>query len=239
MSLSYLPTHLAIIMDGNGRWAQAKNLSRTEGHIAGVEAVKRTIKACLNHHIKIISLFAFSSENWGRPLEEVNALMQLFSDSLSQEANALHEHQVSLRFLGNLSQLSPSLQSQMAQVTQATAHHTRLIVNIMINYGGKWDILQAAQKLAQHLKDHSLEATAFSEDTFASYLSTAALPDPDLFIRTSGEHRLSNFFLWQLAYTELYFTPILWPDFDESHLKAALQDFQTRHRRFGQLHSQD
>lgn len=230
------PKHIAIVMDGNGRWAESQNLPRLQGHIAGVQTVKKIIQACINHNIPVLSLFAFSSENWKRPEKEVAGLMHLFLQALQEELKELHQHQISVRFTGNLTQLTPTLQEHIAQAEQLTQHNTGLILNIVINYGGKWDILQATEQLLKKILSHELSLEDLNETLFSSFLATKHLPEPDLFIRTSGEQRISNFFLWQLAYTELYFTPVYWPDFNETHFNDALQEFEKRQRRFGHIH---
>ncbi len=229
------PNHIAIIMDGNGRWAKARNLPRHQGHIAGTAAVKNIVQACLKTGGPILSLFAFSSENWERPKEEVNALMALFIEALQSEVEALHHHQVSLRFTGNLTHLAPALQAQIQQSTALTAQNKALTLNIVMNYGGRWDIVEACKALAQQVKNGQLTTEQIDEQQLAAHLATAPLPDPDLLIRTSGEQRISNFFLWQLSYTELYFSPVYWPDFDEAAFNQAIEHFQTRQRRFGQV----
>ncbi|MDP1614652.1 MAG: polyprenyl diphosphate synthase, partial [Methylococcales bacterium] len=223
--------------DGNGRWAEAKNLPRTQGHAAGAEAVKRVVKACLAHRIPCLSLFAFSSENWQRPPEEISALMDLFLQALQKEIQELHQNQVKIRFTGYIEQLSHPLRTHIAEAEALTQNNQQLTLNIVVNYGGKWDIVQASKRLAQDVLNQSIHIDAIDESLFANALSTRGLPDPDMLIRTSGEQRISNFFLWQLAYAELYFTPIYWPDFDESSLAEALSEFQKRKRRFGKTHA--
>ncbi|MCX7115991.1 MAG: isoprenyl transferase [Gammaproteobacteria bacterium] len=234
-----LPTHIAIIMDGNGRWAQAQNLPRHQGHVAGMQAIKQVVQACLKQGISILSLFAFSSENWKRPQEEVNALMALFIQALQSEVEALHQNQVRLRFTGNLTQLPPDLQDYIQQTTALTELNQAMTLNIVMNYGGRWDILQAFKTLAQQVMTNQLSLEQIDEHHVSACLATAPLPDPDLFIRTSGEQRISNFFLWQLSYTELYFSPVHWPDFGEQEINQAIHYFQNRQRRFGQLTTDD
>lgn len=229
------PKHVAIVMDGNGRWAEHRGLARVEGHKAGVEPVKKIIKHCLEKNIPCLSLFAFSSENWSRPSEEVHFLMELFLESLKNELPQLHEHGIRMRFTGDRSQLSSVLQQQMLDAQLMTQMNSRLIVNVVVNYGGKWDIVHAAKKMAKALLDKELKLEEINDSKFASFLDTNGLPDPDLFIRTSGELRISNFYLWQLAYTELYFTKVNWPDFDEQEFDKALESFSTRKRRFGSV----
>lgn len=228
-----IPQHIAIVMDGNGRWAESRGLIRIEGHKAGVEAVKKMITCCLEKKIGCLSLFAFSSENWSRPVEEVNFLMGLFLEALQKELPELNEHGIRMRFTGDRSALSAQLQQQMMEAEALTANNKQLILNVVVNYGGKWDILAAAKKMAAAALTGELSLDDVTEARFADFLDTADLPDPDLFIRTSGELRISNFYLWQLAYTELYFTDVYWPDFDEQQLDLALDAFSKRNRRFG------
>ncbi|QMT61185.1 MULTISPECIES: isoprenyl transferase [unclassified Legionella] len=230
-----IPQHVAIIMDGNGRWAESRGLPRIEGHKAGVESVKKMIRCCMTKGIPCLSLFAFSSENWSRPVEEVNFLMELFLESLRKELPELDQHGIHLRFTGDRDLLSPVLQKQMREAEFLTAKNEQLILNVVVNYGGKWDLVNAAKKITKAVLNGELNVDDINETCFAQYLDTVGLPDPDLFIRTSGELRISNFFLWQLAYTELYFTEIHWPDFGEHEFELALAAFNKRKRRFGQI----
>ncbi|USQ14227.1 isoprenyl transferase [Legionella lytica] len=230
-----IPQHIAIVMDGNGRWAESQGLPRIEGHKAGVESVRKMIRACMEKKVACLSLFAFSSENWARPMDEVSFLMGLFIESLRRELSELNENGVRMCFTGDRSLLSPALQQQMREAESVTANNAQLTLNIVVNYGGKWDLVTAAKKAAQAIAQGQLTLDELDEACFASYLDTANLPDPDLFIRTSGELRISNFFLWQLAYTELYFTDVHWPDFGEDELEKALASFSKRKRRFGQI----
>lgn len=230
-----IPQHIAIIMDGNGRWAQNRGLPRFEGHIAGVESIKKIIRSCITKKIPCLSLFAFSSENWARPIEEVNFLMELFLVSLRKELFELNQLGIRMRFTGDRSILSLLLQKQMQEAEELTFRNEQLILNIMVNYGGKWDLVNAAKKIATDIINGKLRVEDINESNFAHYLDTENLQDPDLLIRTSGELRISNFFLWQLAYTELYFTEVHWPDFDEQELELALNSFNKRQRRFGQI----
>lgn len=228
-----IPQHVAIVMDGNGRWAENRGLERVDGHRAGVNSVKEVIRCCLHHRISTLSLFAFSSENWSRPEMEVDCLMQLFVDALHQEVNELHRHGIRVVFTGDRTQLSQLLQASMLSAENLTRSNQQLILNIVINYGGKWDIVQAAQQLAKRVGEGKLAWEDITENTFAEVLNTKDLPDPDLLIRTSGEQRISNFFLWQLSFTELYFSEVYWPDFTTEEFKKALDWFNHRERRFG------
>ena len=215
-------------MDGNGRWAELHKKPRSAGHRAGGEAVQKIIKTAAESGIEVLSLFAFSTENWSRPKQEINNLMQLFLKGLQESTKKLHKNQIQIRFIGDLSRFSVKLRKQIQQAVALTKNNTGLKLVIAVNYGGQWDIVQAAQKLAQ-------QKQKINAETFADCLATKNLPDPDLFIRTSGEQRISNFFLWQLAYTELYFTDVLWPDFDEQHFAQALEAYAKRKRRFGKI----
>lgn len=225
-------------MDGNGRWALQKGLPRIEGHQQGVRVVKQVVQQCLRHGIPYLTLYAFSHENWSRPEEEVQFLMELFLSSLQKEIVELSSNGVRLRFLGSRDKLSDALKQQMDAAEQYPLTCQKLNLNIAINYSGKWDIMHAIEQLAARVATHELSVEQIQEDDFAQYLSTQGMPEPDLFIRTSGEQRISNFFLWQLAYTELYFTDVFWPDFDESSFEAALNFFQSRERRFGKTSQQ-
>jgi len=228
------PQHLAIVMDGNGRWAAQRGLNRIEGHRQGVQVVRKVIECCLQSEIKVLSLFTFSHENWSRPRDEINFLMELFLNALNHELPELHQHGIQLRFLGSQEGLNHILIQQMRQAENFTKHNHQLILNIALNYSGKWDILNAVKKVVN--SDISIET--IDESMFSSFLSTADLPNPDLLIRTSGEKRISNFFLWQLAYTELFFCDVMWPDFNEDNFKEALIFFNTRERRFGKTSQQ-
>lgn len=238
MSTSILPRHIAIIMDGNGRWAKQRQLPRTAGHKAGVESVRRVVKSCAEKKIEILTLWAFSSENWRRPAAEVSFLMELIITTLKFEAKKLHKQNIQIRFIGDRLQFSERLQKQIAKAEELTADNTGLKFVIAVNYGGKWDLCQAFKQIAVDIEAGQLSSAEVSPDLIASKLSLADLPDPDLFIRTSGEIRLSNFMMWQLAYTELYFTNVLWPDFDALELENALTFFANRERRFGYISEQ-
>jgi undecaprenyl diphosphate synthase len=222
-------------MDGNGRWAANKGLLRVEGHRNGVDSVNAIIRCCLEHSVPVLSLFAFSSENWARPEAEVSFLMDLFLQALNKEVDELNKQGVSLRFTGCRKPLSPMLQEKMQQAEKLTENNHRLIVNVGINYGGRWDILEATKKIACMVRDGNLSLDAINEAVFIEALDTQGLPDPDLLIRTSGEQRLSNFFLWQTAYTELYFSEVHWPDFDKTEFEKALLSFSQRDRRYGKI----
>jgi undecaprenyl diphosphate synthase len=227
------PRHIAIIMDGNGRWAEARRRPRTIGHRAGARTVNACIDACLEDGIEVLTLFAFSSENWRRPKEEVGALMQLFLRALDREVEELHRRGVQVRFVGERGAFAPELQQRMARAEAMTVGNTRLRLCIAANYGGRWDIAQAARAIARDAVAGRLVPEAIDEATLAPHFALHDLPPPDLFIRTGGDHRISNFLLWQLAYCELYFTDTLWPDFDAAALRAAIEDFAGRERRFG------
>lgn len=233
--MNNVPNHIAIVMDGNGRWAESRGLTRVEGHKAGSDSVRGVIRAALEKKVSCLSLFAFSSENWLRPSEEVNFLMQLFIDALKNELNELNQNGIRMRFTGDRSRLTPDLQKQMLEAEKVTNSNQQLILNIVVNYGGKWDILTAAKKMTEAVVRGEIELNQIDETVFAQFLDTYNLPEPDLFIRTSGELRISNFFLWQLAYTELYFTEVHWPDFDQYELEKALDSFKKRKRRYGKL----
>lgn len=230
-----VPQHIAVVMDGNGRWAEHRGLPRIEGHKAGVESVRALIRSCLEQQVPCLSLFAFSSENWQRPSEEVDCLMGLFMDALINELAELNQNGVQMRFTGDRSRLSAPLQQQMAESEELTKENQKLTLNVVVNYGGKWDILAAAKKMTQAVLNEDLELDKIDEEQFSSFLDTADLVEPDLFIRTSGELRISNFFLWQLAYTELYFADVHWPDFRQKEFELALESFGKRKRRFGQV----
>lgn len=227
------PRHVAVIMDGNGRWANAQGLSRVAGHKRGVDSVKRLIKSSIEHEIPYLSIFAFSSENWNRSPKEVNALIELLTNALETQTKKLNEHGVRLNILGDLSKFNARVQRLAKKAQAETAHNRVLNFSVAINYGGRWDITQACQRLAAKVANGELQAKQISESLIAEHLSTRDLPDPDLFIRTSGEYRISNFLLWQAAYSEFYFTDILWPDFDEEAFTGALMKYTRRDRRFG------
>ncbi|MEZ5463738.1 MAG: polyprenyl diphosphate synthase [Lysobacteraceae bacterium] len=233
-----VPRHLAVIMDGNGRWAQRRHRPRSIGHRAGARAVNLCVDYCLDHGIDALTLFAFSSENWQRPADEVGALMQLFMRALDREVDELHRRGVRLRFIGERSAFAEPLRQRMQRAETVTTDNRRLHLNIAANYGGRWDIAQASRRLAEDVAAGRLAADGIDEATLASRLSLADLPPPDLFIRTGGDQRISNFLLWQLAYCELWFTDTLWPDLSRETLDGALLDFASRERRFGKTSEQ-
>lgn len=233
-----LPRHIAIIMDGNGRWAQHRRLPRHAGHRAGVKSVRMVVEQCARHRIEVLTLFAFSSENWGRPTQEVNQLMDLFMNALRGEIKRLQKNRVRLRIIGERRAFSEKLQKRIADAEQATADNDGLLLQIAANYGGRWDITESARKLAGSVRDGALRPEDITEETVAASLSFPDAPYPDLFIRTGGEHRISNFLLWQAAYSELFFSDLLWPDFDEDEFERALADFSRRQRRFGKTGEQ-
>jgi undecaprenyl diphosphate synthase len=229
-----VPRHVAIIMDGNGRWATKRFLPRVAGHVKGVEAVRNVVEGCALRGVEYVTLFAFSSENWRRPEEEVSLLMRLFVTALEREVSKLHANNIRLKVVGDLSRFDDKLRGMISAAERKTANNTRLTVTICANYGGRWDIMQAVGKMvAAHPG-----AADFSEEQLAPHLAMAYAPEPDLFIRTGGEERISNFLLWQLAYTELYFTDTYWPDFTIESLDAAIASYQNRERRFGRTGDQ-
>jgi undecaprenyl diphosphate synthase len=230
------PRHIAIIMDGNGRWAKQRHLPRVAGHRKGVEAVRATVRACIERGIEYLTLFAFSSENWRRPADEVSILMQLFLRALEQEVAKLDENGIRFRVIGDTAHFESRIRELIADGEKRTARNSRLTLTIAANYGGRWDIAQAARRLIA--AEPSVVAHGFAPEALEPYLSMAYAPEPDLFIRTGGEQRISNFLLWQLAYTELYFTDLLWPDFDAAALEAAIESYRQRERRFGRTSEQ-
>ena len=229
-----VPRHVAIIMDGNGRWATKRFLPRVAGHVKGVEAVRTVVEACARRGVEYLTLFAFSSETWRRPEEEVSLLMRLFVTALDREVSKLHANNIRLKVVGDLSRFDAKLQGMIANAERKTANNTRMTVTVCANYGGRWDIMQAVGKMvAAHPG-----AGNFTEEQLAPHLAMAYAPEPDLFIRTGGEQRISNFLLWQLAYTELFFTEIYWPDFSIECLDEAIASYQHRERRFGRTGAQ-
>ena len=233
-----IPRHIAIVMDGNGRWAKARHRPRSFGHNAGRKAVRETVESCLREGVHALTLFAFSSENWQRPEDEVGALMGLFLRALDKEVEELHEHGVRLRFIGDLSAFDEPLRQRMQAAMLRTAANDKLHVNVAVNYGGRWDIVQASRQAAEAVARGELRADEIDEARLNQWTSLAELPPLDLFIRTGGECRISNFLLWQVAYAELYFTDTLWPDFDQACLRLAIEDFARRERRYGRTSEQ-
>jgi len=232
---SDVPRHVAIIMDGNGRWAKNRFLPRVAGHRRGVDAVRATVKACAARGVEFLTLFAFSSENWRRPAEEVSVLRQLFRVALEQEAEKLHEAGIRLRVVGDLAPFGADVEALVTRAESLTAANRRLTLTVAANYGGRWDLLQAMNRL---VRERPEQAGSYAEADVAPYLAMSYAPEPDLFIRTGGEQRISNFLIWQLAYSELYFTPMLWPDFDAAALDAAIAWYGERERRFGRTSEQ-
>ncbi len=235
---SKIPRHVAIIMDGNGRWAKARRRPRTEGHRAGVNATRRVVQACADRGVSVLTVFAFSSENWQRPREEVSALMELFFFALRREARQLARNGIRLRVIGDRAGFPERLQREIAAAEETTAGGERMLFQVAANYGGRLDIVHAARAVARRVAAGELAPEDIDADTLAAHLSTAGQPDPDLFIRTGGEKRISNFLLWQLAYTELYFSDVLWPDFDSDELDRAFAFYARRERRFGKISEQ-
>ncbi len=228
-----IPEHVAIVMDGNGRWAERQGKPRAAGHKAGVESVRRVMEVCGQTGVKVLTLFAFSSENWKRPKSEVNLLLDLFLIALKQEIKRINKRNVRLRVIGDVSAFPHKLQQRIMDAERLTADNDGLLLQIAANYGGRWDITQAARSLARKVQAGELDADAIDEAEMGQAMSFSDVPDPDLFIRTGGEQRISNFLLWQSAYTEFYFTDVLWPDFHEVEIRAAMKEFAGRERRFG------
>jgi undecaprenyl diphosphate synthase len=237
-SPSDIPGHIAIVMDGNGRWARKRNRPRSMGHQAGLKALRSVIEESARKGVRVLTVFAFSSENWSRPASEVSQLMKIFLRALDKEVNKLHENGICLRFIGDTSAFEADLQTRIAKAETLTSGNRQMVVNIAVNYGGRWDIAQAARTLAEAVAGGRISVDDIDESRFAGCLALAGSPDPDLFIRTGGEMRISNFLLWQSAYTEFYFSPVLWPDFNAAELNRAIADFQSRERRFGKTGEQ-
>ena len=233
--IDIIPRHVAIIMDGNGRWAKSHLLPRVAGHKRGIDSVRAAVKACIERKVNYLTLFAFSSENWRRPAAEVSFLMQLFFTVLEQELIKLHENGIRFKVIGDLTKFEPKIIEFIRNGEEMTAANTRLTLTIAANYGGRWDIMQAVRKM--YVQDPKL-LNNFAEEDLSQHLAMSYAPEPDLFIRTGGEQRISNFLLWNLAYTELYFTDTLWPDFNKDSLDLAIQSYQQRERRFGRTSEQ-
>ena len=238
IDLNNVPQHIAIIMDGNGRWAKQNGQERLFGHFAGVEAVRRVVKAAAEFGVKYLTLYAFSVENWNRPKAEVDGLMDLLVDTLVQEIDALDDDGVRLMTIGNIHGLPISCQDTLEKAIERTKKNSRINLVLALNYGGRWEIIEAVKSIAEKCKSGELAVEGVNEQMISSFLTTSKIPDPELIIRTSGEHRLSNFLLWQSSYSEFFFAKIFWPDFDGNHLAEAIFDFQNRERRFGLVSGQ-
>jgi undecaprenyl diphosphate synthase len=238
MDTRILPIHIAIIMDGNGRWAKRRFLPRIAGHKAGVEAVRNTVKHCVEKNIEVLSLFAFSSENWRRPEQEVNFLMDLFILVLEREVKKLHKQNIQLRIVGDRSRFHEKLVQLMRKAEALTQNNTGMKLLVAANYGGRWDVTEACRRVAEEVEQGKLSSADISPGIIEARLATAGIPEPDLFIRTSGEQRISNFMIWQLAYSELYFSEVLWPDFNTDELDKALAFYASRERRYGYISEQ-
>ncbi|MGE0588994.1 MAG: isoprenyl transferase [Cyclobacteriaceae bacterium] len=230
-----LPKHIAVIMDGNGRWAKNKGAARIFGHRNAIQAVKDVTEGCGELGIKYLTLYAFSTENWGRPKEEVDGLMELLVNTLKKEINSLHENQVKLKTIGDIGHLPKLCQDNLKEAIEATSNNSGLTLILALSYSGRWEIVEATKAIAQELKEGKVSQADINEDFFSKYLKTKGVPDPELLIRTSGEMRISNFLLWQIAYTELYITKTLWPDFRKETLYEAICAYQARDRRFGKV----
>jgi undecaprenyl diphosphate synthase len=235
IDLSNLPEHIAVIMDGNGRWAKGKGAARIFGHKNAVEAVRAVTEGCAELGVKFLTLYAFSTENWARPKEEVDALMELLVNTLKKELGTLHENKVRLRTIGETTNLPLNCQKNLAEAMESTRNNTGLTLVIALSYSGRWEMVKAMKKIAADVKKGLIDPNAINESLVAGYLETAGMPDPELLIRTSGELRVSNFLLWQIAYTEIYITSTLWPDFRKEHLYEAICAYQKRERRFGKV----
>ncbi len=233
-----IPRHVAVIMDGNGRWAELHGNDRIYGHRQGVDAVRSIVEGAGEIGVEYLTLYAFSTENWDRPKEEVNALMSLLVDAIVKEIDNLNEKNVRMRVIGNIGSFPEYVQTKLMEAIENTSDNTGLNLILALSYSGRWDILQAVKQIADKLTSGRLQENKINESVFMSHLSTAGIPDPELLIRTSGENRISNFLLWQIAYSEFYFTPILWPDFRKENLFEAIADFQRRERRFGKTSEQ-
>lgn len=238
MQTTTIPRHIAIVLDGNGRWAKARKRPRLLGHKKGVEAVRNIVKACSSLGVECLTIFAFSSENWKRPEDEIKHLMGLFMMALEREAKSLAKNNVRLRIIGDVTQFSDKLQKKIKEVEVLTSKSTGLNLTVAANYGGRWDVTESVKQLVDKVVSGGLQVSDITEKSISSHLCTEGFPDPDLFIRTGGDKRISNFMMWQMAYTELYFTDVLWPDFDKEQLDKAIADFSSRQRRFGKTGEQ-
>jgi len=228
-----IPRHIAIIMDGNGRWAKKKGAMRIFGHRHAIQAVKDAIEGAEDHGVEYLTLFSFSTENWSRPQDEINGLMELLVKTITDEVPMMMKNNIRLQSIGDVDSLPQSAFSKLMEAKETTSANTGLQVILALSYSGQWELTQAAKRIAQKVSEGKLKASEITQQVMAEHLDTAGIPDPELMIRTSGEYRISNFLLWQLAYTELYFSPVLWPDFRKEHLNAAISDYQSRERRFG------
>jgi len=237
-SLQHMPRHVAIVMDGNGRWANKRHLPRAAGHKAGVGATRKIVESCAKKNIEALTIFAFSSENWNRPESEVSALMSLFISTIMAEVRKLNKKNVCVKFIGERTRFSEKLQNSINESEQLTRNNTGLHLNIAANYGGRWDVINACRQIVEEVKNNKTTIDDIDEDRFNSFMSLSELPAPDLLIRTGGEQRISNFLIWQLAYSELYFVDTLWPDFSDEDLDAALDWYAGRQRRFGKTGQQ-
>lgn len=235
---SRLPKHIAVIMDGNGRWAKGQGKVRVFGHEQGVLSVKDIVEGCVEVGIEYLTLYAFSTENWNRPKEEVDALMQILISTINKETETLNKNNIKLNAIGNIASLPQECIDDLNEAMEKTAHNEKCTLTLALSYSAKWEILEAAKKIASAVKDNAISLDDINEDLFSSKLTTVNIPDPELMIRTSGEHRISNYLLWQMAYTEFYFTDVLWPDFRREDLFEAIVDYQKRERRFGKISEQ-
>lgn len=238
IDINRLPEHIAIIMDGNGRWAKNQGKFRVFGHESGVLSVKDIVEGCVEIGVKYLTVYAFSTENWNRPIDEVNALMELLISTINQEAETLNKNNIRLNAIGDLKSLPQKCIDDLADAMNKTKDNTKCTLTLALSYSAKWEIVEAARQIAEQVKEGQLNIDQIDEQLFASKLTTANIPDPELMIRTSGEHRISNYLLWQMAYTELYFTETLWPDFRREHLYEAIVNYQKRERRFGKISEQ-
>jgi len=233
-----IPMHIAIIMDGNGRWAKRRGLPRVSGHREGVKSVRDVVEACAQLGVKYLTLFAFSTENWRRPKEEIDTLMKLLIKTLRSETEKLHKNDIKLMAIGDIDSLPREVRQELKEAMEKTKNNKRMVLNLALSYSGRWEIIEAVKEIARDVKKGKVKIEEIDDKLFSNYLKTAGIPDPDLLIRTSGELRISNFLLWQIAYTELYITDCLWPDFRRKHLYEAIRDYQRRERRFGMTSEQ-
>jgi undecaprenyl diphosphate synthase len=233
-----IPVHIAIIMDGNGRWAKRRALPRVAGHRRGVETVKDIVKACAQVGVKYLTLYTFSTENWKRPKDEVSTLMRLLLRSLKREAKELHENDIRMQTIGDIKSLPEAVQNELCETIKKTAGNKKMTLNLALSYSGRWELIKAVKEIAALASEGKINENEINEANFSKFLTTKDIPDPDLLIRTSGEFRVSNFLLWQIAYTEFFITDVYWPDFDRKHLYEAIKDFQHRERRFGKVSEQ-